>query len=109
MADSPDGSQDAGMQPLFDLILRHVAPPTVEEGPFRMLGTILEANPYLGRIITGRIISGSIKPNQAVKVLGADGKLVENGPHHQDPRLPRHRAHARSRKPTPATSSPSPA
>ena len=58
MADSPDGPQDAGMQPLFDLILRHVAPPTVEEGPFRMIGTILEANPYLGRIITGRITSG---------------------------------------------------
>ena len=64
MADSPDGSHDAGMQPLFDLIVRHVAPPTVEEGPFRMIGTILEANPYLGRIITGRITSGSIKPNQ---------------------------------------------
>ena len=27
----------------------------MEEGPFRLLGTILEANPYLGRIITGRI------------------------------------------------------
>jgi GTP-binding protein len=67
------------MQPLFDLILRHVAPPTVEDGPFRMIGTILEANPYLGRIITGRITSGSIKPNQAVKVLGGDGKLIENG------------------------------
>src|SRR2546428_3291909 len=79
MADSPDGSHDAGMQPLFDLIVRHVAPPSVEEGPFRMIGTILEANPYLGRIITGRITSGSIKPNQAVKVLGADGKLIENG------------------------------
>ena len=79
MADSPDGSQDAGMQPLFDLIVRHVAPPTVEEGPFRMIGTILEANPYLGRIITGRITSGSIKPNQAVKVLGADGKIIEQG------------------------------
>ena len=65
MADSPEGPKDAGMQPLFDLILRHVAPPTVEEGPFRMIGTILEANPYLGRIITGRITSGSIKPNQA--------------------------------------------
>jgi len=50
MADSPDGSHDAGMQPLFDLIVRHVAPPSVEEGPFRMIGTILEANPYLGRI-----------------------------------------------------------
>src|ERR1700690_3903537 len=55
MAESPDGPKDAGMQPLFDLILRHVAPPTVEDGPFRMIGTILEANPYLGRIITGRI------------------------------------------------------
>src|SRR5207253_2993985 len=79
MGDSPDGSHDAGMQPLFDLILRHVAPPNVEEGPFRMIGTILEANPYLGRIITGRITSGSIKPNQAVKVLSADGKLIEQG------------------------------
>jgi GTP-binding protein len=79
MAESPDGSHEAGMQPLFDLIVRHVAPPTVEEGPFRMIGTILEANPYLGRIITGRISSGSIKPNQAVKVLGADGKTIETG------------------------------
>jgi small GTP-binding protein len=42
MAESPDGSHDAGMQPLFDLILRHVAPPTVEDGPFRMIGTILD-------------------------------------------------------------------
>src|SRR3982075_4186154 len=79
MAESPEGPKDAGMQPLFDLILRHVAPPTVEEGPFRMIGTILEANPYLGRIITGRITSGTIKPNQAVKVLGGDGKLIETG------------------------------
>src|SRR5213596_852474 len=79
IADSPDGPKDAGMQPLFDLIVRHVAPPSVEEGPFRMIGTILEANPYLGRIITGRITSGSIKPNQQVKVLGADGKTIEQG------------------------------
>ena len=79
MATSLDGSQDDGMKPLFDLVLRHVKQPTVEEGPFRLLGTILEANPYLGRIVTGRISSGSIKPNQAVKVLDYDGKLVETG------------------------------
>jgi GTP-binding protein len=36
-----------------------------------MIGTILEANPFLGRIITGRIDSGTVKPNQAVKVLSA--------------------------------------
>ncbi|KAB2882909.1 MAG: translational GTPase TypA [Pseudorhodoplanes sp.] len=79
MAGREDGPKDRGMAPLFDLILRHVAPPTVEPGPFRMLGTILEANPYLGRIVTGRIISGSIKPNMAAKVLGRDGKLIEQG------------------------------
>ena len=45
MAESEEGPKDKGMTPLFDLILRHVAPPTVEEGPFRMIGTILEANP----------------------------------------------------------------
>src|SRR4030088_2809145 len=79
MATSLEGSHDDGMQPLFDLILSHVKPPVVEEGPFRLLGTILEANPYLGRIITGRISSGSVKPNQSVKVLDHDGKLIETG------------------------------
>jgi GTP-binding protein len=79
MATSLDGSHDDGMQPLFDLVLRHVKPPQVEQGPLRLLGTILEANPYLGRIVTGRITSGSVKPNQPVKVLDHDGKLIENG------------------------------
>jgi GTP-binding protein len=79
MGNTPDASHDDGMKPLFDLVLKHVAPPVVQEGPFRLLGTILEANPYLGRIITGRVASGSVKPNQAVKVLSRDGKLIENG------------------------------
>lgn len=76
---SPEGPKDAGLQPLFDLILDHVPEAKVEEGPFRMLGTLLEANPFLGRIITGRIASGTVKPNQTVKVLDRDGNLVENG------------------------------
>ena len=79
MASSPTGPNDQGMAPLFDLVVRHVAPPTVEEGPFRMLGTILESNSYLGRIVTGRIFSGSIRPNQPVKVLDPNGALVESG------------------------------
>ncbi|MGL5168930.1 MAG: translational GTPase TypA [Afipia sp.] len=78
MGTSPEDNGN-GMKPLFDLVIKHVAPPVVEEGPFRLLGTILEANPYLGRIITGRISSGSVKPNQAVKVLSRDGKTVETG------------------------------
>ncbi len=79
MAASPEGPKNLGMQLLFDLVLTHVARPKVEDGPFRLLGTILEANPYLGRIVTGRISSGSIAPNQAVKVLDHDGKLIEQG------------------------------
>ena len=79
MAAAPEGPKDARMQPLFDLVLSHVAPPHVEEGPFRLLGTILEANPYLGRVVTGRITSGTIVPNQMVKVLDHDGRLVEQG------------------------------
>ncbi len=79
MAESPEGPKEARMQPLFDLVLSHVAPPHVEEGPFRLLGTILEANAYLGRVVTGRITSGTIAPNQSVKVLDHDGRLVEQG------------------------------
>ena len=108
MADSPDGSHDAGMQPLFDLIVRHVAPPTVEEGPFRMIGTILEANPYLGRIITGRITSGSIKPNQRSRCSAPTAR--PSRPAVSPRSSPSAASNApRSKKPKPATSSPSPA
>ena len=79
MAYSPEGPQDLGMAPLLDLVLSHVPEPHVEEGPFRMIGTILEANPFLGRIITGRISSGTLKPNQTIKVLAQDGSLLEQG------------------------------
>jgi GTP-binding protein len=78
-AEKEEGPKDQGMTPLFDLVLRHVPAPKIEDGPFRMLGTIMESNPYLGRIITGRITSGSVKPNQTVKVLDRDGKVVEDG------------------------------
>ncbi|HLH10726.1 MAG TPA: translational GTPase TypA [Methylovirgula sp.] len=78
MAESPDGPKD-GMAPLFDLVLRHVQAPKIEGEGFRMLGTLLEANPYLGRLITGRVFSGSIRPNQSVKVLDRHGSVVEQG------------------------------
>jgi GTP-binding protein len=79
MSLSPEMPENGSLEPLFDLVLRHVPEPTVEEGPFRMLGTLLEANPYLGRIITGRVSSGTLKPNQMIKVLAGDGSVVEQG------------------------------
>ena len=78
ISDKPDGPQDS-MAPLFDLVQSYVPAPTVEEGPFRMIVTTIEANPFLGRVLTGRIRSGSVKANQTVKVLSGDGKTVETG------------------------------
>ncbi|MFI5032583.1 MAG: translational GTPase TypA [Reyranellales bacterium] len=62
------------MEPLFDLILRHVPAPTVDSDPqFRMLVTTLESDPFLGRILTGRIQSGTIKPNTMLKAISGQG------------------------------------
>jgi GTP-binding protein len=78
MATDPAGPKE-GMAPLFELVMRHVPAPTVEPGPFRMLATTLEVDPYLGRILTGRISSGSIKPNMPIKAMSREGKLLEVG------------------------------
>ncbi|MCX7305919.1 MAG: translational GTPase TypA [Hyphomicrobiales bacterium] len=79
VSENPEGPKDKGLAPLFDLIVKHVAAPAVHPGPFRMIGTLLEANPFLGRIITGRIESGTLKSNMQVKVLANDGSVVETG------------------------------
>ena len=42
-----------------------------------MLATTLEADPFLGRILTGRITSGTVRPNQTMKALSRDGRLIE--------------------------------
>ena len=76
MAVDPAGPKE-DLKPLFELILQHVPPPVAEEGPFRMLATTLEADAYLGRILTGRIVSGTLKPNQTIKAISREGKLIE--------------------------------
>ncbi|MDW8399072.1 MAG: translational GTPase TypA [Acetobacteraceae bacterium] len=65
---------------LFDLILRHVPPPARDEAaPFAMNAAILEADPFLGRILTGRIQQGVARVNMPVKVLRQDGSVAETG------------------------------
>ena len=78
MAVDPNGPKE-DMAPLFDLVLKHVGPPRVGGGHFRMLATTIEADPFLGRILTGRVSNGVVKPNMAVKAISRDGKLVEQG------------------------------
>ena len=77
MADDPSGPR-TDLTPLFELIVRHVPPPRAEPGPFTMLATTPAADPFLGRILTGRIRSGAIKPNQPIKALARDGRTIES-------------------------------
>ncbi|MEL7542807.1 MAG: translational GTPase TypA [Pseudomonadota bacterium] len=77
MGREPDHNEN-GMDALFDLVLEHVPAPSTEDGPFRMLATTVEADPFLGRLLTGRIASGRIVPNTTVKALTADGTLIES-------------------------------
>jgi GTP-binding protein len=68
------------MQPLFELIVSHFAPPKADiEAPFAMLATILEYDNYLGRVLTGRIESGIAKVNAPVAALAQDGRRLEAG------------------------------
>src|SRR5207244_9608183 len=53
-------------------------PPCADPGaPFSMLATTLEYDPYLGRVLTGRIHSGMARLNMPVKSLSRDGQVIE--------------------------------
>ncbi|MFC0408397.1 translational GTPase TypA [Roseomonas elaeocarpi] len=68
------------LAPMFDLILSHVPAPVVDlDKPFAMNATILEADNFLGRILTGRIEQGVARTNMPVRVLRQDGTVVETG------------------------------
>ena len=61
---------------LFVTILSYVSEPVCEpDKPFRMLATTLEADKFVGRILTGKIQSGSVKVNDTVKVINKDGEV----------------------------------
>ncbi|MDP3867391.1 translational GTPase TypA [Phenylobacterium sp.] len=70
------------LAPLFDLIVRHVPEPKVVENkdkPFQILSVLIENDPFLGRLLTGRIQSGKATPGMAIHALSLDGKEVERG------------------------------
>lgn len=68
------------LQALLELVVSHVDAPQVDpDAPFSMLVTLLESDPYLGRVLTGRVYSGRAKINANVKALNLEGKSFENG------------------------------
>ena len=71
------------LEPLMDLVLTHVPlannDASAKDAPFTMLITTREYDPYLGRILTGRVATGMAKTNMPVKVLNQSGELIEQG------------------------------
>ena len=66
------------LSPLLDKIVSHIPAPTVDENaPFKMLVTMLDYDQYLGRVLTGKILSGTANVNESVHALRGD-KVVEN-------------------------------
>jgi len=68
--------------PLFDLIVDHVPPPKAEarkDEPFQILSVLIESDPFLGRLLTGRIEAGKAVPGMPIKALSRDGKEIERG------------------------------
>ncbi|WP_273688594.1 translational GTPase TypA [Ketogulonicigenium vulgare] len=65
---------------LFDLIVKHVEPPKQiarREEPFQMLATTLSADPFIGRILTGRVEAGTLRAGDTLKALTRDGDRIE--------------------------------
>ncbi|MGF1445683.1 MAG: translational GTPase TypA [Pikeienuella sp.] len=68
------------LTPLFELIVKHVPAPkqiAAKGEPFRMLATTLDADPFLGRILTGRVEAGRLEANATVRALSRDGAEIE--------------------------------
>jgi GTP-binding protein len=70
------------LAPLFDLIVQHVPEPKVVANtnePFRILAVLIESDPFLGRLLTGRIEAGKAVPGMAIHALDREGKEIERG------------------------------
>ena len=76
------GDPQESLAPIFDKIVEHVPAPAAEaqvDGPAQLLAVLIENDPYLGRLLTGRVESGRFSPGQAIHALSRDGKEIERG------------------------------
>ncbi|MCW1429940.1 translational GTPase TypA [Novosphingobium sp. JCM 18896] len=72
--------REGTLEPMFQKIVDHVPPPALDtEAPFSFLVTLLDRDNFLGRVLTGRVQSGTVKINQPIHALDADGKVIETG------------------------------
>ncbi|NKI99123.1 translational GTPase TypA [Novosphingobium sp. SG707] len=72
--------REGTLEPMFQLIVDHVPPPALDvDAPFTFLVTLLDRDNFLGRVLTGRVTSGTVKVNQPIHALDMDGNVIETG------------------------------
>jgi GTP-binding protein len=80
VVDLKDEKKDLG--PLFDKIVEHVPAPAAEahvDKPAQLLSVLIESDPFLGRLLTGRVESGRFTPGMAIRALSREGVEIERG------------------------------
>ena len=78
-SEDPD-RREGDLVPLFEKIVSHVPPPQADfDGPFKFLVTLLDRDNFLGRILTGKVQSGTVKVNSPIHALDNGGKVIETG------------------------------
>jgi GTP-binding protein len=79
-ASEDEAAREGTLEPLFEKIVSHVPAPNLDvDGPFSFLATLLDRDNFMGRVLTGRVQSGTIKVNQPIHALDAEGKVIEVG------------------------------
>ena len=77
--EDPD-KREGNLTPMFQKIVDHVPAPVADEtGPFKFLATLLDRDNFMGRVLTGRVSSGTVKVNDPIRALDMDGNVIEVG------------------------------
>ncbi|MEO0418855.1 MAG: translational GTPase TypA [Pseudomonadota bacterium] len=79
-ASDDETAREGTLDPLFKLIVDHVPEPGLEtEAPFSFLATLLDRDNFMGRVLTGRVQSGTLNVNDPIHAIDMDGNVVEVG------------------------------
>ncbi len=79
-ANTDPDMREGTLTPLFETIVNHVPAPAADvDGDFKFLVTLLDRDNFLGRILTGKVQSGTVKVNSPIHALDAEGKVIETG------------------------------
>jgi GTP-binding protein len=79
-ASEDQDAREGDLTPLFERIVSHVPAPGLDAaGPFSFLATLLDRDNFMGRVLTGRVQSGTVRLNDPIHALDAQGNVIEVG------------------------------